>query len=86
MIARLHIDLRLRLDALVYDERQRITVADGWNCPVRAIREQRIDLGFLGHFNIIAKLVPQIRKAKVMRRWQNGEHIAGIVPQHDCLG
>jgi hypothetical protein len=41
-------------------------VTEGRNSPVRAIREQRIDLGFLGHFNIIAKLVPQIRKAKVM--------------------
>jgi hypothetical protein len=43
---------------------------------MRTILEQRIDLGFLGHFNIIAKLVPQIRKAKVMRRWQDGEHKA----------
>jgi len=48
------------------------------NCPLYAIREQRIDLGFLRHFNIIAKLVPQVRKAKVMRRWQDGEHVAGI--------
>jgi hypothetical protein len=47
---------------------------------VRTILEQRIDLGFLGHFNIIAKLVPQIRKAKVMRRWQDDEHVAGIAP------
>jgi hypothetical protein len=22
----------------------------------------------------------------VMRRWKDGEHIAGIAPQHDCLG
>jgi hypothetical protein len=61
-------------------------VTEGRNSPVRAIWEQRIDLGFLGHFNIIAKLVPQIRKAKVMRRWQDGEHVAGIAPQYDCLG
>src|SRR5262245_46767819 len=62
VIARLHIDLWLRLDAVVHDERQRVTVTEGRNSPVRAIREQRIDLGLLGHFNIIAKLVPQIRK------------------------
>src|SRR5712664_532170 len=86
VIARLHIDLRLRLDAVVHDERQRVTVTKGRNSPVRAIRERRINLGFPGHFNIIAKLVPQIRKAKVMRRWKDGEHIAGIPPQHDCLG
>ena len=86
MIARLHIDLRLYLDAVVHDERQRVTVTKRRNGPVRAIREQRIDLGFLGHFNIIAKLVPQIRKAKVMRRLKDGEHIAGIAPEHDCLG
>jgi hypothetical protein len=61
-------------------------VTEERNSPVRAVREQRIDLGFLGHFNIIAKLVPQIRKAKVMLRRQDGEHIAGIAPQHDCLG
>jgi hypothetical protein len=61
-------------------------VTEGRNSPVRTILEQRIDLGFLGHFNIIAKLVPQIRKAKVMRRWQDGEHKAGIAPQYDCLG
>ena len=36
MIARLHTDFRLRLDAVVYDERQRITVTEGRNCPVRA--------------------------------------------------
>jgi len=65
VIARLHIDLWLRLDAVVH-ERQRVTVTEERNSPVRAVREQRIDLGFLGHFNIIAKLVPQIRKAKVM--------------------
>jgi len=58
VIARLHIDLRLRLDAVVHDDRQRVTATEGWNSSVRAIREQRIDLGFLGHFNIIAKLVP----------------------------
>ena len=58
----------------------------GRNGPVRAILEPRIYLGFLGHFNIIAKLVPQIRNAKVMRRWKDGEHAAGIAPQHDCLG
>jgi hypothetical protein len=86
VIAGLHIDLRLRLDAVVHDEGQRVTVTKGRDSPVRAIREQRIDLGFLGHFNIIAKLVPQIRKAKVMRRWNDGEHIAGIAPEHDCLG
>jgi hypothetical protein len=51
-------------------------VTEGRNSPVRTILEQRIDLGFLDHFNIIAKLVPQIRKAKVMRRWQDGEHKA----------
>ena len=61
VVARLHIDLRLRLDAVVHDEIQSITVTEGWNSPVRAIREQRVDLGFLGHFNIIAKLVPQVR-------------------------
>jgi hypothetical protein len=86
VIAGLHIDLRLRLDAVVHDEGQRVTVTKGRNSPVRAIREQRIDLGFLGHFNIIAKLVPQIREAKVMRCWNDGEHIAGIAPEHDCLG
>jgi hypothetical protein len=48
VIARLHIDLRLRLDAVVHDERQRVTVTEGRNSPVRAIREQRIDLGSLG--------------------------------------
>jgi hypothetical protein len=53
---------------------------------VRAIWEQRIDLGFLGHFNIIAKQVPQIRKTKVVRRWQDSEHVAGIAPQDDRLG
>ena len=72
VIAGLDIDLRLRLDAVVHNERQRVTVTKGRNSPVRAIREQRIDLGSLGHFNIIAKLVPQIRKAKVMRRWKDG--------------
>ena len=45
VIARLHIDLWLRLDAVVHDERQRVTVTEGRNSPVRAIREQRIDLG-----------------------------------------
>jgi hypothetical protein len=78
VIARLHIDLWLRLDAVVHDERQRVTVTEGWNSPVRAIREQRIDLGFLGHFNIIAKLVPQIRKAKVMRRCFRQSGIAAM--------
>jgi hypothetical protein len=63
MIARL-IDLRLRLDAVVHDERQRVTVTEGRNSPVRAIREQRIDLGFLGHFNMIAKLVPQSERRR----------------------
>ena len=86
VIARLHIDLRLRLDAVVHDERQRVTVTPGRNSPMCAIREQQNDLGFLGHFNIVAKLVPQIRKAKVMRRWQDPEQIAGIALQHDCLG
>ena len=86
VIARLHIDFRLRLDAVVYDERQRITVTNGGTAPCAQIREQRIDLGFLRHFNIIAKLVPQIRDAKMMRRWQDGEHVASIAPQHDCLG
>ena len=66
MIACLHIDFRLRFDALVYNERQRIT--NGRNCPLYAIREQRIDLAFLRHFNTIAKLVPQIRNSKMMRR------------------
>ena len=86
VITRLHIDLWLRLDAVVHDERQRVTVTEGRNSPVRAIREQWIDLAFLGHFNIIAKLVPQIRKAEVMRRRQDSEHIARIAPQYDCLG
>ena len=86
VITRLHIDLWLRLDAVVHDDRQRVTVTEGRDSPVRAIREYRIDLGFLSHFNINAKLVPQVRKAKVMRRWQDGEHIAGIAPQYDCLG
>jgi len=63
VIARLHIDLRLGPDTVVHDERQRVTATEGWNSPLRAIREQRMYLGFLGHFNIIAKLVPQIRKA-----------------------
>ena len=66
VITRLHIDLRLCLDAVVHDDWQRVTMTERRNCPVRAIREQRIDLGFLGHLNIIAELVPQIRKAKVM--------------------
>ncbi len=41
---RLHIDLRLCLDAVVHDERPRVTVTKGRNSPVPAIREQRIDL------------------------------------------
>jgi len=85
VIAGLHIDLRLRLDAVVHDEGQRVTVTKGRNSSVRAIREQRIDLGFLGHFNIIAKLVPQIRKAEGDATWNDGEHIAGIAPEHDAL-
>jgi len=69
--------------AVVYNDRQRIT--EGRNCPLYAIREQRIDLGFVRHLNIIAKLVPQIRNSKMMRRWQDREYIASIAPQHDCL-
>jgi len=48
VIARLHIDLWLSLDAVVHDQRQGVTVTEGRNSPVRAIREQRIDLGSLG--------------------------------------
>src|ERR1700761_1509193 len=39
MIAGLHIDLRLRLDAVVHDEGQLVTVTDGRNSAVRAVRE-----------------------------------------------
>jgi hypothetical protein len=46
VIARLHIDLWLRLYAVVHDERQRVTVTEGRNSPVRAIREQRIPRPF----------------------------------------
>ena len=42
MITCLHIDFRLRLDAVVYNERERIT--EGRNRPRYEIREQRIDL------------------------------------------
>jgi hypothetical protein len=44
VIARLHIDLWLRLDAVVHDERQRVTVTEGRNSPVRATWEQRIGM------------------------------------------
>ena len=59
VIARLHIDLWLCLDAVVHDKGQCVT--ERRNSPVRAIREQRIYFGFLGYFDIIANLVPQIR-------------------------
>jgi hypothetical protein len=39
VITRFHIDLRLRLQTIVDDEGQPITLANGWNCTMHAIGE-----------------------------------------------
>src|SRR3982074_470166 len=55
VIAGFHIDLRLCLDAIVDDEIQAVAFADGRNCTVRAVAEQPIDLGFIGHVDIVTE-------------------------------
>jgi hypothetical protein len=55
VIAGFHIDLRLRLDAIVDDEIQSVAFANGRNCTVRAVAEQPIDLGFIGHVDIVTE-------------------------------
>ena len=61
VIAGFHIDLRLRLDAIVDDEIQSVAFANGRNCTVRAVAEQPIDLGFIGHVDIVTEFCPQLR-------------------------
>ena len=86
MIARLQVDHWLRLDTVVHDERQRITVTEGRTAPCAQSGNSGSISGSSAISTLSPSWSPQIRKAKVMRRWQDGEHIAGIAPQHDCLG
>src|SRR5229473_608927 len=61
VITGFHIDLRLCLDAIVDDEIQAVAFANGRNCTVRAVAEQLIDLGFIGHVDIVTEFCPQFR-------------------------
>jgi hypothetical protein len=65
VIAGFHIDLRPRRDAIVDDEIQSVAFANGRNCTVRTVAEQPIDLGFIGHVNIVTEFCPQSDR----RRW-----------------
>jgi hypothetical protein len=53
---------------------------------VCTVAEQPIDLGFIGHVDIVAEACPQIRQAEVMRCGQDGQHVSAVAPQHDALG
>ena len=55
VIASFQIDLRLRLDAVVNDDIQPVALTDGRNCTVCAVAEQLMDLGFIGHVDIVAE-------------------------------
>jgi hypothetical protein len=65
VIAGFHIDLRLRLDAIVDDEIQSVAFANGRNCTVRAVVEQPIDLGSLA----MSTLSPSFVLRSDRRRW-----------------
>jgi hypothetical protein len=87
VIARFHVDLRQRFQIVIDNERQPITLTDGWDCTMRAIGKERIDLRLFGHLDVVAELLAQIRKMNVMRGRQNGQHIvAAAAPQDDALG
>jgi hypothetical protein len=61
VISSFHVDLRLGLDAVVDDEIEPVARADGRNSSLSAVREQPIDLGFVGHVDIPAESCPQFR-------------------------
>ena len=64
VIAGFHIDLWLCLDAIVDDDIQAVAFANGRNCTVCAVAEQLIDLGFIGHVDIVTELCPQFRRRR----------------------
>ncbi len=61
VIASFHIDVRLCLDAVVDDYIQPVAFADGRNCPVCTVAEQRIDLGFIGDMDAVTEFCPKFR-------------------------
>jgi len=85
VIAGFHTDLRLCLDAIVDDDIQPVAFANGRNGTVRAVAEQLIDLGFIGHVDIVTEFCSQFRQAEVMRCGHHGQHIFAVAPQHDAL-
>lgn len=86
VIAGFHVDLRLCLDAIVDDEIQAVAFANGRNGTVRAVAEQLIDLGFIGHVNIVTEFCSQFGQAEVMQCGHDGQHIFAVAPRHDALG
>src|SRR5207249_3577619 len=61
VIASLHVDIRLRLDAVIDDDVQPVAIADRGHRTVTAILEELTDLTFVGQTDIGAELRPQIR-------------------------
>jgi hypothetical protein len=61
VIAGFDIDLRLFLDTVVDDEIEPVTCANGWNRSVRAVSEQPMDLGLIGHLDTVTESCAQFR-------------------------
>src|SRR5262245_5767189 len=86
VIAAFEINVGLLLDAVVDDDVEIVAFADGGNRTELAVRKQPLDLAFVGQSDVIADLLPQIRQADVVRRWQHRPPVAAVAEQLDGLG
>ena len=66
VVASPHVDLRLRLDAVVDDDVQSIACADGGHSAMCAVGEQSMDLMFIGHVDIVTESSSQVRYPEVV--------------------
>ena len=86
VIAALHIDLRLVLDAIIDDNIQCVAIANRRDGAISAVSEQLSDLVFAGQVNIITELHSQFGQADVVRRRKDREYVTAVVAQNDAFG
>ena len=86
VIAGLHVDLRLLLDAIIDDNIQCVAISNRGNGAISAVSEQLSDFVFAGQVNIVTELHSQFRQADVVRCRKDCEYVAAFVAQHDALG
>src|SRR5262249_14310057 len=86
VIAAFEIDVGLLLDAVVDDDVEIVAFADGGNRAELAVRKQPLDLAFVGQSDVIARLLPPIRQAAVVRRRQARQPVSAGAAQDDSLG